>query len=673
MLNRALLALVVAFALLVAGCSGGGDTTRDDQTNERGTLPKSGERAADKQAESSADVTDSKIIPVADSPVIGPSDAPVTVVAFSDFQCPFCGRGAATVDQLLDSDKYEGKVRVVFKHYPLSFHRQAEAASRAAMAAGEQGKFWQMHDMLFDNQSEFRGKNDAQMKALTAGWADTLGLDVAQFEADFGKPEYQQTIERDIALAEKLGAEGTPNFFVNGTNIRGAQPLGAFEEVVDFQLALAKMKQEEGVSPAQMYATLVAASYEAPSERDVAEERPSEPRQRVEMVPVDKDDAVKGADDALVTIVEFSDFQCPFCVRVQPSLARLTDTYGDKVRVVFKHYPLPFHNQADEAAKLSMAAQKQGKFWEMHDLLFENQSRLGEDGIFVELGEKVGLSKRQVEKALANDAFDQRIKDDMKLADEIGARGTPNFFINGIQVLGAQPYEAFEEIVDEQIAVAEKLQKDENLSGDALYKAAVAYNEENTPDQADDPAAGDDEPAPRVDTSELSIDRDQVKGPEDAKVTVFVFSEFQCPYCRVGAQSFEEALESVGDQVKVVYKHFPLPFHEQAKPAAKAAMAAGEQGKFWEMHDLLFKHQQALNEQGLFVELAEEIGLDVDKFKKDMQNPAFDKQIEADMKEGEALGVRGTPAFFIDGTRVIGAQPSSVFEEAINEALSEKQ
>jgi protein-disulfide isomerase len=684
MLNRIFLALLLAPALVFAGCSGGGEATRGDQTNEREALSEASDRSEEKTVEKVVEVRDSKIIPVGDSPVIGPNDAPVTVVAFSDFQCPFCARGAAVAERLVEADstgdtKYAGKVRVVFKHYPLPFHRQAEAASRAALAAGEQGKFWQMHDLLFDNQSKFRGRDDAEMKALTAGWAKDLGLDVDQFEADFDKPEYQQAIERDTALADELGVQGTPNFFVNGVNIRGAQPLTVFEEIVDAQLALAEQKRGEGVGPDAIYSTLVAASYESPSEREEAQVKPPEPRrrvdqQRVEMVPVQNDDAVLGSDDALVTIVEFSDFQCPFCRRVQPSLDKLTDAYGDKVRLVFKHYPLPFHSQADEAAKLAMAAQEKGKFWQMHDLLFENQSRLGEDDVFVEMGKEVGLSKAQVERALASEAYEKRIKGDMKLADDIGARGTPNFFINGVQLVGAQPYSAFQELVDEQIAVAEKLREDEKLSGDELYKAAVAYNEENTPDQTEGVEAVDDEqPAPRADTSGLAIDDDQVKGPSEAKVTIFVFSEFQCPYCRIGAQRLDEALEDVKDQVKVVFKHFPLPFHDQAKPAAKAAMAAGEQGKFWQMHDLLFRNQQRLAEDAIFVELAEELGLDVDQFKKDMQKASFDEQIEADMKKGEELGVRGTPAFFIDGTRVIGAQPTEVFREVIEEALSEKQ
>jgi protein-disulfide isomerase len=512
------------------------------------------------------------------------------------------------------------------------------------------------------------------MKELTAGYAEQLGLDVAQFRADFDKPAYATEIKKDLALVEKLDVRGTPNFYINGVNIVGAQPLDRFQEIVDEQLEMAARKKKEGVSADQMYQTLVAANYAEAQARGEVDAKPPEPEQIVEMVPVDKDDAVKGsADKALVTVVEFSDFQCPFCSRAASTVDQIEKKYGDKVRVVFKHLPLPFHQEADEAAKLAMAAQKEGKFWEMHDLLFENQRALREEGTFVDLGKKVGLSERQVERALASDTYQKRLEEDIKQAQKVGARGTPTFYINGVQLVGAQPFSAFEAVIDEQIEVAEKLQKDKKVSGEKLYEAAVAYNKANAPSPEAGADAGDEEPAPRVDTSKLTVDKDQVKGPADAKVTVFVFSDFQCPYCRMGAQRFDEALENVQDQVKVVYKHYPLPFHKEAEPAAKAAMAAGEQGKFWAMHDLLFQNQQRLTEEGIYAELAKELGLDVEQFQKDMGKKAYDEQIAADMKQADAIGVRGTPSFFIDGTRVVGAQQPETFEKAIKEALSEKQ
>lgn len=673
MFDKSLVAILIAFSLLAAACSGG-EASRKDNGNAAESQVAGSDNAADGTTVSQADVADSELIPVVNSPQQGPADAPVTIVVFSDFQCSFCGRAASIMDRLLELEEYQGKIRLVFKHYPLDFHRQAKSASRAAMAAGEQDKFWAMHDMIFDNQSALRGKDTAQVKELTAGFAEQLGLDVEQFEADFDKQAYATEIQEDLQLAEKLDLSGTPQFFVNGFHVPGAQPLEIFRQVVDMQLELAAEKRGEGVPADQMYQTLVAANRAEAQARAEIDAKPPEPEQIVAMVPVDKDDAVKGsADKALVTIVEFSDFQCPHCRTASSTVEQIEQEYGDKVRVVFKHRPMSFHPQAEEAAKLAIAAQEEGKFWQMHDLLFENQQALRQEETFVELGKKVGLSKKEVDKALASEAYGERVDEDVKLAREVGAHGTPTFYVNGIQVVGALPFRDFKPLIDEQIATAEKLQKDEKVTGEKLYEAAVAHNKATTPGATSADAGGDDQPFEPVDTSQLTIDKDQVKGPADAKVTVFVFSDFQCPYCRDGAQNFAEALEDHKDEVKVVYKHIPLPNHPQAVPAAKAAMAAGEQDKFWAMHDLLFQNQTRLAEEGIYVELAKKLGLDVEQFKKDMGNKAYVEQLKNDVKQAQAVGVQATPWFFIDGIPVVGAQEAETFETVIEEALSEKQ
>ncbi len=673
MFSRSLVAALTAALLLVSACAGG-EASRADQGDEAdpNSLTSKSDEAA--QQESAALVTDSDLVPVDDSPVLGPNDAPVTLVVFSEFQCPFCARGAAIIDELIEQEAYEGKVRLVYKHFPLPFHRQAESAARAAMAAGEQGAFWQMHDRLFDNQTEFRGKDAAGMKQMTAEYARELGLDVDRFRRDFERDEYAEILERDVDLGQEIGVRGTPHILINGEPMVGAQPLSDFEAAVDEQLGLAEKLRDEGVPDAELYRTAVARNFESPSAPE-PQAKPPEPEQHVERVPVHPDDAVRGdADEALVTIVAFSEFQCPFCKRARPTVDKLLDTYGDKARLVFKHNPLPFHPHAMPAAKLALAAGQQGKFWEMHELLFDNQSRLSEDGIFVELGEEVGLSEEQVEAALASEELEARINQDRELAKQVDARGTPTFFINGVKLVGARGYEHFETLVDGQLELAETLADEQDLSGEALYEAAVERNKEGLADSEKQP---DEQPevndAPHVDTSSLTVDDDQVRGPKDAKVTIFVFSDFECPYCMRGAANLDEALEGHADDVKVIFKHFPLPSHDQAKPAARAAMAAGEQGKFWQMHDLLFEHRDELGDDGILIELADELELDVDRFEADMKKDTFDKQIDADMQEADTLGVRGTPTFFIDGTRMVGAKPAAEIEQAIEEALAEKQ
>jgi len=171
--------------------------------------------------------------PVGDSPVKGSASAPVTVVEFSDFQCPYCARSVAIIRAL--GKKYGDKVRFVFKHYPLErIHPVARSAAKAAMAAGEQGKFWEYHDMLMAKQAEWK-KGDANKHY--ARYAKQLGMNEEKFRKDMKTPAYEKKINSDIALAKKLGVQSTPTFFVNGVMVRGARDVGYFARVIDYLLA----------------------------------------------------------------------------------------------------------------------------------------------------------------------------------------------------------------------------------------------------------------------------------------------------------------------------------------------------------------------------------------------------------------------------------------------------
>ena len=162
---------------------------------------------------------------------------------------------------------------------------------------------------------------------------------------------------------------------------------------------------------------------------------------------------IKGPDDAWVTVIEVSDFQCPYCKRVTPTLTQVAKKYGDDVRFAFKHNALPFHNRAKPAARASECAGEQGKFWEMHDVLFENQRQL-EDSNFEEYAKKVGVNVAKWKSCYTSNKFDKRIDADQKLANSLGARGTPAFFINGRFLSGAQPLQSFTALIDEELKKA---------------------------------------------------------------------------------------------------------------------------------------------------------------------------------------------------------------------------
>jgi len=166
-------------------------------------------------------------INVAGSPAKGPANAKVTLVEFSDFQCPFCSRVTPTLEQI--EKEYGDQVRVVFKHLPLRMHSKAPAAHAAAEAAHRQGKFWEMHDAIFANQREM-----APEKYVT--YAEEMGLDIERFKRDIVAADVKQKVDADAKEAEGLGVTGTPGFFINGRFLRGARPFASFKEMIDEEL-----------------------------------------------------------------------------------------------------------------------------------------------------------------------------------------------------------------------------------------------------------------------------------------------------------------------------------------------------------------------------------------------------------------------------------------------------
>ncbi len=158
-------------------------------------------------------------------------------------------------------------------------------------------------------------------------------------------------------------------------------------------------------------------------------------------------------------------------------------------------------------------------------------------------------------------------------------------------------------------------------------------------------------------------------GPEDAPVTIVEFGDFQCPFCKKSEDSIKDVRTKYGDKVRLVYMDFPLSFHPNALPAAEAARCAGDQGKFWQFHDALFDAQPNLKSADLKA-VAAKLGLDRQKFDNCLDQNKYQNAVRTDQAEGESLGVNGTPAFFINGRPLTGAQPASEFEQIIDEELS---
>lgn len=163
--------------------------------------------------------------------ILGKADAPITIVEYSDFQCPFCSRAYSDAVTGIKNNYVEsGKVKIVYKHFPLSFHPEAEPAALASECAAEQGKFWEFHDKIFENQAEI---STASYKK----WATELGLDAAKFNTCVDSKKYLSKVRADFVEGQQVGIQGTPGFFVEGELVSGAQPYTVFQQKIDALLA----------------------------------------------------------------------------------------------------------------------------------------------------------------------------------------------------------------------------------------------------------------------------------------------------------------------------------------------------------------------------------------------------------------------------------------------------
>ncbi|HEU4538775.1 MAG TPA: thioredoxin domain-containing protein [Polyangiaceae bacterium] len=398
-------------------------------------------------------------------------------------------------------------------------------------------------------------------------------------------------------------------------------------------------------------------------------------------VPVRADDPTRGARAAPVTVVVFSDFQCPFCARAEETLAQLWQNYGaERLRFVWKHEPLPFHQDAKPAAiaaQAVFAAKGPDAFWKFHAQAFKNQRALTAEN-FAKWAQEAGVDAATFEKLKSDPAVAKKVERDHELAASLGVDGTPHFFINGVALSGAQPYEKFKEIVEAQLERA-KAKLAAGTAPRALYAALARDNHRAAPAEAEGDEGDEPDDAPEAaDPGEddktvwkVPVGASPARGPRAAPVTVVLFSDYQCPFCKRGEEVLKKVTEAYGEKVRVVWKDQPLPFHPRAKPAANLALEAraqkGDKG-FWDAHDRIFASAPALEDADL-ERIAGEAGLDVAKAKDAIAKDKYRAAIEADQGLADDLNASGTPHFFVNGRRLVGAQPFEKFQSIIDEEL----
>jgi protein-disulfide isomerase len=588
----------------------------------------------------------------------GARTAPVTIVEFADFECPFCARVEPTLAHL--RDKYgPQRLRIVWKHDPLPFHPNARPAAEAAagvLALAGADAFWRFHDSALLAQGGL-GED------MFVSWAEGAGVhDATAFRAGLRAGRWAPEVEADLAEARKLGANGTPSFFINGVRLVGAQPENQFTAIIDAQLLAAENKISSGIAADRVYTALAKENFAPEAEADDDSDNDAK---TVFKVPLGTSPA-RGSAQALVTIVEFTDYQCPYCQRAESTLQKLAARYGDKLRFVVKNEPLSFHEHAEPAAEaaLEVRAEKgDAAFWVMHDALFEHQRDLSND-VLAQLGEAAGARADLVRAAIAKHKYAAEIGADGDLADDLRADGTPHFFINGRRLQGAQPLEKFVAIVDDEIQKGQALLS-RGTKAEAIYDALTKNGE------------GPPEPE-RRDVAALPAG-DPVRGATKARVTVHEFADFQCPFCTRVEPTLREIEKNYRGQVQIVWHDLPLPFHENAPGAARAAREARAQkgdAAFWDLHDRFLIPDAKLGRTDLDTD-ARALGLDMKRWDAAMESGIHDGAIDADRNAANALGMTGTPSFVIapagsaQGYVLVGAEGYSKFRRVIERALAE--
>jgi protein-disulfide isomerase len=281
-------------------------------------------------------------------------------------------------------------------------------------------------------------------------WAKQLGLNLGKWKADKDSPEIAAAIAKDASYGQSVGADGTPSFFINGKVLSGAMPFESFKPIIDEQIKKADELLKKGTAKDKLYQALVDANVKAaPAAAPAGPPAGEEAKANVEVGKA----PVFGDKKAPVTVVIWSDFQCPFCSRVEPTLKQVRDEYKGKVKIAWKNQPLSFHPNAMPAAEAAMAAYEQGndKFWAMHDKLFEHQSELS-PALYDSIAKEIGLDLKKFHASIEGHKAQAAIQADMAAGAQLGANGTPTFFINGRKLVGAMPFDSFKQIIDAELA-----------------------------------------------------------------------------------------------------------------------------------------------------------------------------------------------------------------------------
>ncbi|HEY5377228.1 MAG TPA: thioredoxin domain-containing protein [Polyangiaceae bacterium] len=378
-------------------------------------------------------------------------------------------------------------------------------------------------------------------------------------------------------------------------------------------------------------------------------------------LPVLGSEPIWGTRNAPLTWVLFGDLDCPHTRRAWRALEVAKLTYGDDLRIVFRHRPLREHPNAFDAARvLAGLSRERGSlaFFDVLHRISRDEASLTAEHL-QELLSAAGYGSSKLSELAA--AGDSAVRADMQLAGQFAVKSTPFSFLNGQPVDGERaPAELERLLLDERRSATWSLAA--GVAPAALYGARTSSNLIGVGEQA----------ASRVCAP---VGTSPARGPADALVTVVEFSDFECPFCKQAEPTLHKLLDRYPRDVRLVWKNYPLPQHKNARLLANFAADASARGSsvgFWAVHDALFLHQEALDDSALG-ELAGKAGLDGALLLISAHAGVHDAAIHADIALGQKLGVKGTPTFFVNGRRVQGALTLDQFEGLVQEELKSAQ
>jgi protein-disulfide isomerase len=382
-------------------------------------------------------------------------------------------------------------------------------------------------------------------------------------------------------------------------------------------------------------------------------------------------DPWKGAAEPLVTIIEYSDFECPFCGRLAATLESVAARYPDDVRLVFKQFPLAMHARAEPAARAAVAAHAQGKFWEMHDRLFADRAKLG-DADIVAHAREIGLDVAKFEKDYADSATAAKVSAEMNEGRVLEVSSTPTFFVNGRKVQGAKDVDAVAQIVEEERAAANRLLAGGAKRGEVYARFMRAAKGGKGEAKPVEPAQGGEPDHRRGEASKVANyavptgEARPTRGLDTAPVTIVWYAAYGCNDCVTTAKTIADATAAYGDGVRLVVRQFPGD-DAGRELLARAAIAAHAQGKFWSLHDALVQRDAPPDAAALRA-LARDAGLDPARLQHDMDSDAAEAILAEDIAIADKVrGTQAPPFLFVNGRWLPSNPPREELDALVKE------